>query len=180
MVPPFNWERSRDGKIAPCQQLHRRSIKAATFTTRRFPSKVQARRAVCTCMLPLTGGIPSYWKHQRARELWQTTLKFLNDSRFWQWITWPQVSAEAILAQAEVRIAFTFRCSDRTEMPGCREICLSERNTSNSDLTQTGSSRHISPEPQAAGTPSRLCQVLCPPKRQMGTFEYSQPHATIT
>src|ERR1700687_3458552 len=103
MVPPFNWERSRDGKIAPCQQLHRRSIKAATFTTRRFPSKVQARRAVCTCMLPLTGGIPSYWKHQRERELWQTTV-----------------------------------------------------------------------------TPSRLCQVLCPPKRQMGTFEYSQPHATIT
>jgi hypothetical protein len=93
-------------------------------------------------MLPLTGAIPSYWKHQRARELWQTTSKFLNDSRFWQWITWTQVSGVAILAQAEVRIAFTFRCSDRTQMSGCREICHSERNTSNPELTQTVCSRH--------------------------------------
>jgi hypothetical protein len=27
---------------------------------------------------------------------------------------------------------------------------------------------------------SRLCQLLCPPNRQMGTFAHSQPHATIT
>jgi hypothetical protein len=26
----------------------------------------------------------------------------------------------------------------------------------------------------------RLCQLLCPPNRQMGTFAHSQPHATIT
>jgi hypothetical protein len=25
----------------------------------------------------------------------------------------------------------------------------------------------------------RLCQLLCPPNRQMGTFAHSQPHATI-
>ena len=28
--------------------------------------------------------------------------------------------------------------------------------------------------------PSRLCQLLCPPSRQMGTVAHSQPHATIT
>src|ERR1700688_4531773 len=27
---------------------------------------------------------------------------------------------------------------------------------------------------------SRLCQLLCPPDRQMGTFAHSRPHATIT
>jgi hypothetical protein len=26
---------------------------------------------------------------------------------------------------------------------------------------------------------SRLCQLLCPPNRQMGTVAHSQPHATI-
>ena len=31
-----------------------------------------------------------------------------------------------------------------------------------------------------ARAPSRLCQLLCPPNRQMGTFAHSQPHATIT
>jgi hypothetical protein len=30
-----------------------------------------------------------------------------------------------------------------------------------------------------ARAPSRLCQLLCPPNRQMGTFAHSQPHATI-
>ena len=31
-----------------------------------------------------------------------------------------------------------------------------------------------------ASAPSRLCQLLCPPNRQMGTFAHSQPHATIS
>src|ERR1700688_4463950 len=31
-----------------------------------------------------------------------------------------------------------------------------------------------------ARAPFRLCQLLCPPNRQMGTFAHSQPHATIT
>ena len=31
-----------------------------------------------------------------------------------------------------------------------------------------------------ARTPSRVCQLLCPPYRQMGTVAHSQPHATIT
>jgi hypothetical protein len=30
------------------------------------------------------------------------------------------------------------------------------------------------------GTPSRLCQLLCPSNRQMGTVAHSQTHATIT
>jgi len=28
--------------------------------------------------------------------------------------------------------------------------------------------------------PSEMCQVLCPPNRQVGTFRHSQPHARIT
>jgi hypothetical protein len=31
-----------------------------------------------------------------------------------------------------------------------------------------------------ARAPSRLCQLLCPPYRQMGTVAHSQAHATIT
>jgi len=31
-----------------------------------------------------------------------------------------------------------------------------------------------------AMAPSRLCQLLCPPSRQMGTVAHRQPHAMIT
>src|ERR1017187_5115404 len=68
-------------------------------------------------------------------------------------------------------------------------VCPTERCTNQGECLRSGGPKNVSHRirmsydpvcESGARAPSRLCQLLCPPNRQMGTFAHSQPHATIT
>ena len=108
MVPQFNSERSRDGKIATFPKPRRDSTRVATSITPHFPSRVLPRPEACTFTHLLTEQIHFCWKLRLARESLPTTLKFRGGSCRSKLTTGQQVSTEAGRERAEVLTNFSF------------------------------------------------------------------------
>src|SRR5260370_28408696 len=107
MVPQFNSERSRDGKIATFPKPRRDSTKAATSITLHFPSRVLPRPEACTFTHLLTEQIHFCWKLRLARESLPTTLKFRGGFLCLQFTSRPQASTAAARERAGVLTHFS-------------------------------------------------------------------------